>query len=208
LDVFGFLSDLFLEHGYIAVFTVLLLCGLGLPIPEELTLIGSGLVVYEGRADLVLMIVVTVVGILAGDSVLLFLGRRYGPQLLSRPLFRRLLHAERMNKVKSQFDRHGVKAVFFARFFAGIRACVYFTAGTLGMRYRTFLLLDLAGALISAPISVWLGFHFGGEITRALSVAKRFERVIIGVAIVFVLWTLIRWLVNRRNRKSPPPAKP
>ncbi|MFG0316701.1 MAG: DedA family protein [Planctomycetota bacterium JB042] len=200
MDLFGFLSDLFLTHGYLAVFVVLLLCGLGLPIPEELTLVGSGLVVYEGRANLYAMMGVTVVGILAGDALLMILGRRYGPQLLQKPLFRRLLHADRMNKVQQQFDRHGVKAVFFARFFAGIRACVYFTAGTLGMRFRTFLLLDLAGALLSAPISVWLGFRFGGEISRALGVLKRFEHVLVGLVVLFVVWTLGRWLWRRRRK--------
>jgi membrane protein DedA with SNARE-associated domain len=199
LDFFGFLSDLFLTHGYIAVFVVLLLCGLGLPIPEEITLVGSGLVVYEGEANLYVMMGVTVAGILAGDAMLMFLGKRYGPQLLQRAFFRRLLHAERMSKVKQQFDRHGVKAVFFARFFAGIRACVYFTAGTHGMRYRTFLLLDLAGALLSAPISVWLGFRFGGEISRALAVVRRFEHLLLGLLAAFVLWTVFRWLWRRRR---------
>ncbi len=202
MDLFGFLSDLFLTHGYLAVFVVLLLCGLGLPIPEELTLVGSGLVVYEGRANLYAMMGVTVVGILAGDALLMILGRRYGPQLLQKPLFRRLLHAERMSKVQQQFDRHGVKAVFFARFFAGIRACVYFTAGTLGMRFRTFLLLDLAGALLSAPISVWLGFRFGGEISRALGVLKQFEHVLVALVLLFVAWTIGRWVWRRRRRKG------
>lgn len=202
MDFFGFLSGLFLTHGYIAVFVVLLLCGLGLPIPEEVTLIGSGLVVYEGEANLYVMMGVTVAGILAGDTMLMFLGKRYGPQLLQRPLFRRLLHAERMNKVKAQFDRHGVKAVFFARFFAGIRACVYFTAGTLGMKYRTFLLLDLAGALLSAPISVWLGFRFGGEISRALGVVKQFEHVLLALLAAFVIWTVGRWLWRRHRSQQ------
>src|SRR5690606_38044609 len=73
------------------------------------------------------------------------------------------------------------------------------TAGTLGMRYRTFLLLDLAGALLSAPISVWLGFRFGGEISRALSALKRFEHVLVALVLLFVAWTLFRWLWRRKG---------
>lgn len=199
MDLFDALSHVFLEYGYLAVFGTLLLCGLGLPLPEELTLIAAGLVVYEGRADLVLMIGVTVVGILAGDGMLFFLGRRYGPVLLQRRLFSRLLHAERMSKVRAQFDRHGVKAVFFARFFAGIRAPIYFTAGTLGMRYRTFLILDLLGALLSAPVSVWLGFHFGAEIERLLSWLARLDRILILALVCGAVWYLARTLIARRR---------
>lgn len=202
MDVFGLLSTVFLDYGYLAVFVVLLLCGLGLPLPEEVTLVAAGLVVYEGRANLYLMILVTVVGILSGDLCLLLLGRRYGPQLLKKRLFNRLLHADRMSKVRKQFDRHGVKAVFFARFFAGIRACVYFTAGTLGMRWRTFLLLDLAGALLSAPISVWLGYHFGEHIETALVYISQFDRVILTLAVVAVVYYLGRMIWRRRRARS------
>lgn len=194
------LAQLFLDHGHLAVFLVLLLCGLGLPLPEEIVLIGAGVVVYEGRAALGTMVPVTVAGILAGDSALFFLGRRYGPGLLEWRFFRRILHAERMGKVRAQFARHGAKAAFFARFFAGIRACVYFTAGTLGMRYRTFVLLDLLGALLSAPISVWLGCRFGGHIERLMAYVAAFDRALwTGAVVLLVLWLWRRRLVSSRR---------
>lgn len=199
LDYLELLSGIFLDYGYLAVFLVLLLCGLGLPLPEEVTLIAAGVVVFEGRADLHAMVLVTILGILGGDSLLFALGWRFGPPLLTRRFFRRLLHADRMAKVRRQFDRHGVKAVFFARFFAGIRACVYFTAGTLGMRYRTFILLDLCGALLSAPISVWLGMHFGAGIEEALKYLTRFDRALLAVALVLILGAVLRSYRRRRS---------
>jgi membrane protein DedA with SNARE-associated domain len=205
LEFFDFLSHMFLEHSYLAVFGVLLLCGLGLPLPEEITLIAAGVAVYEGRAELVPMMVVTVVGILVGDSILFYFGRRYGPNLLLKPFVARLLHVDRMNKVRREFERHGTKSVFFGRFFAGIRGLVFFTAGTLGMRFRTFLLLDLLGALLSAPISVWLGCHFGAEIERLLSYVKQFDRALLLILAGFILYLVIRnWRTPKAN--APPPG--
>jgi membrane protein DedA with SNARE-associated domain len=192
VDFFAFLSHVFLEYSYLAVFGVLVLCGLGLPLPEELTLIAAGVVVYEGKAELLPMIGVTIAGILVGDSILFFWGKRYGPSLLQHKWFAKLLHVERMNKVRREFERHGNKAVFFGRFFAGIRALVYFTAGSLGMPFRVFLLLDLLGALLSAPISVWLGFHFGAEIEHLLSYVKQFDRALLVVLALLVLWLCFR----------------
>ncbi len=196
------LSSLLLEHGYLAVFGVLLLCGLGLPIPEEITLVGAGVIVFEGKAQLVPMMMLTVVGILAGDSILFWLGRRYGPRLLERKLFRKLLHAERMAKVQAQFDAHALKVVFFARFVAGVRACVYFSAGTLGMKYRTFLVLDLAGALLSAPVSVWLGYHFGDTIETAMTWLRDIDRLVIGAIVVVVVWQVWKAMSGNTNGKS------
>lgn len=211
------LSSLFLEYSYAAVFGVLLLCGLGLPVPEEITLIAAGVAVFEGRAELVPMICVTVVGILAGDCVLLYWGRRYGPALLEKKIFRKLLHADRMAKVRRQFELHGSKAVFFARFFAGIRPCAYFTAGTLGMRFRTFVLLDLVGALLSAPISVWLGCRFGAEIEQLLTWVREGERLLF-LALVIVLAVVFtrHWrskvaaqkVAGASRAEAPPPATP
>lgn len=192
MEFFGFISSVFLEYSYIAVFGVLLLCGIGLPVPEEITLIAAGVAVYEGKAELVTMTIITIVGILAGDSILFYWGHRYGGALLQKPFVARLLHVERMNKVRREFDRHGTKSVFFGRFFAGIRGLVYFTAGTLGMRYRTFLLLDLLGALLSAPISVWLGFKFGAEIERLLGYVKQFDRALLIVLALLILYLLVR----------------
>jgi membrane protein DedA with SNARE-associated domain len=205
LEFFDFLSTIFLEYSYLAVFGVLLLCGLGLPLPEELTLIAAGVAVYEGKAELVPMIVVTIVGILVGDSILFYWGRRYGPGLLQRPFIARLLHVERMNKVRREFERHGTKSVFFGRFFAGIRSLVFFTAGTLGMPFRTFLFLDLLGALLSAPISVWLGFRFGAEIEKLIGYVKEFDRALILILIALALWFVIRnWRTPRPT--APPPG--
>lgn len=206
MEFFGTLSAMFLEYSYLAVFGVLLLCGLGLPLPEEITLIAAGVAVYEGKAELWPMIGVTIVGILVGDSILFYWGRRYGPSLLQRPFIARLLHVERMNKVRREFERHGTKSVFFGRFFAGIRGLVFFTAGTLGMKYRTFLLLDLLGALLSAPISVWLGFRFGAEIEELLGYVKQFDRGLLVVLVSFVIYLIVRnWKTPRPTANPPGP---
>ena len=43
-----------------------------------------------------------------------------------------------------RFQRHGNWAVFMCRFFAGVRIPGYFLAGTMGMSYGRFLLLESA----------------------------------------------------------------
>ncbi len=199
MDLFEALRTVFLDYGYAAVFGVLVLCGIGLPLPEDVPLVGAGVVVYEGHATYPGMVAIGILGILVGDSILFWLGRRYGPALLRKKLFAKMLHAERMAKVQGQFDEHALKVVFFARFIAGIRACVYFSAGTLGMKYRTFVLLDFLGALVSAPVWIWLGWRFGGHIESAFSAMAQADRVILALIIGFSLYFGWRWWRNRRR---------
>ena len=42
--MFAFLEDLFAHYGYAAVFFVLVICGFGVPIPEDLTLVTGGVI--------------------------------------------------------------------------------------------------------------------------------------------------------------------
>ena len=46
-----FLSEVFGEFQYTAPFVVLLLCGVGLPLPEEVTLLGAGILLYRGEVE-------------------------------------------------------------------------------------------------------------------------------------------------------------
>jgi len=149
--------DWLIGFKYWAMFGILLLCGVGLPVPEEVTLVGSGLLVGWNEANFFFASAVCVLGILAGDSIIFGLGHHYGRRfLLSRPM-RFLISPRRQVKVANFFAKHGKKTVFFARFFAGVRIGVYAYAGSQRMSWTKFLFLDLMGALISGPTSVLIG---------------------------------------------------
>src|SRR5205823_3981586 len=94
------------------------------------------------------------------------------------------------------FHQHGQKIVMIARFLPGLRAVTYFTAGSARMRYRWFILYDGLAALISAPLFVFLGFRFGGDLEILIAAVRRGQvKVIAGLLVLilgYVLWTRIR----------------
>ncbi len=190
---------------YVFVLLILLLCGLGLPVPEDITLIACGYLSHQDMAvmNLRTAFAVCMFGILAGDTILFFLGRRLGEEWDNSKRLQKLFSPRGMRKARRKFDKHGMKIVFFARFFAGIRAPVFFTAGTLRMRYRTFILLDTAAALLSVPIFLYIGYYFFADIDHALALIKSGKRtgfLILGCIVVAVLaWILIARRLRKRN---------
>ena len=90
------------EYQYLAMFGVLFLCGIGLPIPEEVTLISSGVIVGFGLADFWIASVVCVAAILIGDSIIFFTGRKLG-QSFPDSWFIRAINNK---KVHRQFEKH------------------------------------------------------------------------------------------------------
>jgi membrane protein DedA with SNARE-associated domain len=165
-----------IQYEYVAMFSILLLCGVGLPLPEEVTLLGSGLLVGWREANFWLASLACCCGILAGDSVIFGLGHRFGGRfLLWRPM-RMVLTPSRQQHVQTFFLKHGSKALFLARFFPGVRIGVYAYAGSQRISWRRFLTLDGAGVAISGPASVavgrWAGRQFANDREQAIEVAS------------------------------------
>ena len=66
---------------YVTVFGILVACGLGVPLPEDISLILGGFLAHKGAANLTVMMVVGFLGILVGDSLIFYAGRRLGSKV-------------------------------------------------------------------------------------------------------------------------------
>ncbi len=194
---------------YGLILGILLACGLGFPLPEDVALITGGYLAYRGQADLGWMMAIAFGGILAGDSLIFFLGR-LGRKAENLRLLRRHLTPERIAKVEAQFERRGPIVVAVARFLPGIRAATYFVAGGARMPYWRFVFYDGLAALLSAPIFVFLGYRFGAQIGRVVAWAEQFHTWLI-VAMLCVAAALVGrwWILRRKAQKAPvePPAR-
>ncbi len=201
LEISDTLGTIFLEFSYLAPFVVLLLCGIGLPLPEEVTLIGAGILYHHGDVEFFPIVAVCTAAILLGDSLPFWLGRRYGMRALRIPWVARVLHPERFARLQKRFAEHGNWATFMCRFFAGVRIPGYFVAGTMGMRYSRFLALDLIGALVSVPTSIYLGKLFGDSMETLKGKVHDMHLILGFLALSLVLVMLMR---RRRKNAGPP----
>ncbi len=205
------LADQTLRVGYGFVFMVLVLCGFGLPMPEDAVLVTGGVLAWLASdlqvatmggmvrdPGLATMILVGLAGILAGDSWIYLMGRRYGVRVADFWLLRRILSPEKLELVEKRIRRRGNVVVMIARFLPGLRAPTFFTVGHARMPYWEFLLFDGGAALVSAPLWVCIGFFFGSNIQDAARAASRFGHYILAAVLVVVLGLTLRWLQARR----------
>jgi membrane protein DedA with SNARE-associated domain len=193
----GFISS-YIEHfTYLGLFVSLTLCGLGLPIPEDVALLVGGFLAYKGVTRYSITLIVALLGVIAGDNTLYFVGHGLGSNLFS---YFRLKHpgAEvQLNRLHAFMHRHGHLAIFYARFFPGIRALVYLFAGSVRVPPHRFFFYDLAGAVISVPVVVTLGWRFGEQLDKAIRFISVFNRLIWMTIVLCVLALLARHLVLR-----------
>ncbi len=99
-----FLISFFTDYGYWAVLFVLIICGFGVPIPEDITLVSGGVIagLYPESVNSHLMLVVSMIGVLAGDSTMYWLGRIYGTRILRFRPMRKIVTLERLKMVREK----------------------------------------------------------------------------------------------------------
>jgi membrane protein DedA with SNARE-associated domain len=204
MDLLERLITIFAQNGYIAVFLALLLCGAGIPIPEDITLVAGGVIAGLGYANVHVMAVVTVIGVMIGDVAMFGLGHHFGEHMLKWRPIALLMPPRRYAKMQDKFERYGNRLMFFARFLPGMRTAVYITAGaTRRVTFMRFFMLDGLAALISVPFWVYLGY-FGANRREWLGLwIRRGQSSLWVLAGLVVLGTLALWWY-RRARKSQP----
>jgi membrane protein DedA with SNARE-associated domain len=201
------------SYPYPAVAVFFLLCGIGLPLPEEIVLIAGGWVcaTFPDKAVLHWMMVWCGGGILAGDLLPFVLGHVFGTRLLRLRWLRLLVTKRRLAKFDNWFRRRGDLVIFIARFLAGIRMVAFFTAGSMKMPFRRFLMLDGAGIVLIVPVLTWVGYHFADVIDSLIARVKAIERGLLWSTLAgLVLAGCWLWLWRRRRTRAlagPAPAE-
>jgi LPXTG-motif cell wall-anchored protein len=201
MDLLERLVTIFAQNGYVAVFIALMICGAGLPLPEDVTLVAGGVIAGLGFANVHAMFGLCMFGVLLGDTAIFLLGHHYGARMMRWRLVAKVLTPRRYAMVQEKFDRYGNRMLFFARFLPGMRTTVYVTAGaTHRVSTLRFLLIDTLAALISVPFWVYLGFLGANNNTWLVTWVKRSQNSLWLLAGLVLLAALALWWRHRRRR--------
>lgn len=158
-------SHLVSTYGYWAVFGLVGLESLGIPLPGETILIAAG--TYAGhthRLAVWAIFAVAAAGAIIGDNIGFWIGDKGGYRLL-----RRYGHYVRVDETEIKigryiFERHGGKVVFFGRFVSVLRTYAAFLAGTNRMRWRNFLVYNATGGVVWAAIYAFASYAVGNSL--------------------------------------------
>lgn len=186
---------------YLMIFLLLLACGLGFPMPEDIVLFVAGLYCYEYSGNVYAMIAVCFIGVMLGDSIIFVLGAKYGRRLLQCKFFARVLHPERLGVVEKRLQK-GSYVIFLARFMPGLRAPIFFTAGVLKLPFRVFIVRDGLAAVLSVPAIVYATYYYGENLDGVIRIIKQAEHGILGLILALFGIITVKWLISRRRSQS------
>ena len=191
--------------GSLVIFALLFLCGLGLPLPEDIPLLVGGYFVGQGKMSLPVLAVLAWVGIIGGDCVLYFLARRYGMEVTRIPFIGRHVTEKRILWAEQKFERYGIWVVAICRMVAGVRGAMVIAAGAIRFNFIKFVVADGIAAIVSGGFFVYLGYLAGkhlGSVAQVRQRIKHYEHYVIIGAVVVVIALIVYFVWRHRRHKA------
>jgi len=203
------LSDTLMTYGslsYVVMFLILIACGFGLPLPEDVVLVTGGILVAAGVCTFNMTLAVTMAGVLLGDGIIFHLGRHFGPRITTRWPFKLFLTEERLVKAREVFANYGPKVVFVARFMPGLRMPTYLTSGSFGVPPWKFWFFDGLAAILSVPLWIYVGKVFGENLEQLEKVMRQMQQGILLLVLIAVLVFVAVIMMKKKRNEAPNPS--
>jgi membrane-associated protein len=192
--------------GYPLLFLLVMGESSGVPIPGETALLTASVLASQGKLQIEVVIVLAATAAIVGDNIGYAIGRKGGRWVLERP---GAFYRQRQNVLfvgEPFFQRHGAKAVFFGRFFLGLRVWASWLAGATRMHWARFLLWNALGGIVWATAVGLIAYFIGHSASNALETFGIFGLVAAVAGIVAFVW-VHRSHARRNRQKSGRAAK-
>lgn len=185
-----------------ALLVLIVFCETGLVVtpflPGDSLLFAVGVLCMRGALDIWISMGLLFVAAVAGDMVNYWVGAKIGARLARKEHW--FLKKKHMDRTHAFFEKHGGKAVVYARFVPIIRTIAPFVAGIGAMQFRRFVWYNIAGGALWVVSMIGAGFLFGG----LPFVRDHFEIVvlaIIAISLLPVVWETLQHILQQRRER-------
>jgi len=193
------------EPTWVYIFTVvmMLLSSVGLPIPEEATLVSVGLLAYMGahpqkypppfsgapHVDAETAALVAFLAVFFADFIIYAIGRFFGRKIFDWKPIRSILSEENRIKIEEWTAKYGAYACGIFRFTPGLRFPGHLACGMLKFPAWKFGLIDGVAAAISVPTQILLLAYYGDYILKFL---KQFKIGLLGILLIIAIYFIYK----------------
>lgn len=188
--------------GYAGVAALMALNSCGVPIPSELIMPFSGYLVYLGRFNFVLVVVMGSLGCNLGSAMAYWIGAKGGRPLVTRYGKWVLMSQHDLDRMSWFFERYGSIAILIGRMLPVVQTFVAFPAGIAKMGRLRFHIYTTTGSLIWYSCLAWVGIKLGQRWNTDPRLEQLFHRfhLVVELAILLgVVWFVWSHLNRRKN---------
>jgi len=189
------------QHGYVGIFSLLVLGIVGLPVPDEWLLTLSGYFVFNHTFRLGPTLLAAFLGSTCGITISFILGRTFGTYLLVHYGSRFRITHDDVERVHRWFRRRGHWTLTFGYFVPGVRHLTAYVAGATELEFPVFALYGYLGGFIWSLTFISAGYYLGEEWSRITETLHH-----TGVIAALVGFSVLIAYAYYRRRKNGKPA--
>jgi membrane protein DedA with SNARE-associated domain len=182
----------FARYGSPALFAIVAIAAVGVPLPVTLLLIVTGSLVAQGAMNTWSAIAIAAAGSVAGDQLGFAIGRCGGKMLVSR--VKGLLgDAERIRQLDAKAKAWGGAGVFLSRWLVTpLGPWINLASGASRYSWLRFTFWDVVGETFGAALYIRVGVVFNDRVQEVGAVLGDLTWAILGVlAAAFLGWKLL-----------------
>jgi membrane protein DedA with SNARE-associated domain len=176
-----------------------------IPFPSEVVVPPAGYLVSQGKMNMFLVILSSVVGSLIGGYVNYFIAVKYGRPFILKYGRYFFLGESKFQKVEKFFNNHGEITTFVGRLLPGIRQYISFPAGLARMDLVRFSIFTALGAGFWSVILAYTGYLFGTNIDvikehiNNIMILVIPSLAVIVIVYIFFYKKYVRWRNNAKK---------
>jgi membrane protein DedA with SNARE-associated domain len=188
-------------HGYGALFLLMALGVVGLPIPDETILVFAGYLIGRGTLHPAGAFFAALAGAWTGISGSYLLGRTLGVGVVHR--YGKYIHftEARLAQVHRWFDRIGHWMLVVGYYIAGVRHFTAVVAGMSKLEFPTFMAYAWTGGALWVTTFLTLGYFLGENWRQVAELVH--EYVLVGSAAIIVV-AVVGYFVWKKRAKTKP----
>jgi membrane protein DedA with SNARE-associated domain len=180
------------HYGYAAIFLLLTLGIVGLPVPDETLLTFTGFLVFQHKLSLPLAFAAAWGGSTCGITISYYLGRTFGLALIRRYGKYVRVTEEHVEKAHAWFNRVGHWGLTFGYFVPGIRHLSAYAAGMSEVEARPFALYAYSGGFLWVTVFLSVGYFLGDRWEAASKQVERYGLFLLIACVIagaaYLIW--------------------
>lgn len=198
---------------YAFLIVMMLLSAVGLPFPEEATLVSVGLLAFMGTNPHIYpppfegaphvhpktAAFVAFVAVFLSDFLIYAIGRFYGRKIFDWKPVKSVLSEENRKRIEEWTHKYGAYACGIFRFTPGIRFPGHLACGMLRFPAWKFALIDGIAAAISVPTQILLLAYYGDTILKFL---RQFKIILLCIIALVLLYLLYKKYIAKKTAVS------
>lgn len=198
--IINFLEKYISQFGYLAIFILMFLESVFVPIPSEVIMPFGGFLAATGKLNLVLVTLVGSIANLFSSYAVYYIGKLGGRPFLEKYGKHVFLGKEELDKAEKWFNHRGELTVFITRLLPGIRTLISLPAGMAKMNLTKFSIYTILGVIPWCFLLAYLGYIFGENWKIILDYYNKFEYIFFAIIILIIVAFLIFVFIRKRKQ--------